>query len=163
MHKVGSQKYYFGPYCLAPAERLLTCNTQVVSIAPKALDILIALVERSRSIVSKEELIKLIWPEQRVDEASLSQHVSILRKTLGEHELETGGRYIETVPKHGYRFVALVKKRKSANREARASLSSRHPSSERLSTAENPKLDTSVSDTVAFEMPSRRGSIFFLG
>ena len=90
----------------------------MISLAPKALDILIALVERNRSIVSKEELIKLIWPELRVDEASLSQQVSLLRKTLGEHALAAGARYIETVPKHGYRFVAPVKKRKAINRDA---------------------------------------------
>ena len=169
MHKAGTQAYYFGPYCLEPSERLLTCDTQVISLAPKALDILTALVERSRSIVSKEELIKLVWLEQRVDEASLSQHVSLLRKTLGEHELEAGGRYIETVPKHGYRFVAPVKKRRAANRDARASVASMQrpsadrPSAEHLRVAESSNPDASASDTVAFEIPLRRGNVFLPG
>ena len=162
MHKAGSQAYYFGPYCLEPSERLLTCDTQVISLAPKALDILIALVERSRSIVSKEALISLIWPEQRVDEASLSQHVSLLRKTLGERELEAGGRYIETVPRHGYRFVAPMKKRKFANRDSRSTAASiqrpsaDRPSPEHLRVAESSNPDAPVSDTVVFEIPIRR-------
>ena len=172
MHKVGanvlpgqnkaeSHAYYFGHYCLEPAERLLTYDTEVISLAPKALDILIALVERSRLIVSKEALLRLIWPEQRVDEAALSHHVSLLRKTLGEHELEAGGRYIETVPKHGYRFVAPVKKRKSIVREARASAGATlRPSSEHLSASESVKADPSSSDTLALE---KRGNVFLPG
>ncbi len=168
MHKVGanvlpgqnkaeSHAYYFGHYCLEPAERLLTYDTAVISLAPKALDILIVLVERSRSIISKEELLRLIWPEQRVDEAALSHQVSLLRKTLAEHELEAGGRYIETVPKHGYRFIALVKKRKSTVREARATL---RQSSEHVSAPERVKADPSSSDTLALEM---RANVFLPG
>ena len=158
-NEVGSHAYYFGHYCLEPAQRLLTCDTHVVSLAPKALDILIALVERSRSIVSKDELISLIWPELRVDEASLSHHVSSLRKTLGEHELEAGGRYIETVPKHGYRFIAPVKKRKAANRDARASVraSLAVPVADGAAT----KNSADGADTVA--LASRRGNIFLPG
>jgi pimeloyl-ACP methyl ester carboxylesterase/DNA-binding winged helix-turn-helix (wHTH) protein len=170
MHKVGSHAYYFGHYCLEPAERLLTCDTQVVSVAPKALDVLIALVERSRSIVSKEELISLIWPDLRVDEASLSHHISALRKILGEHEAQAGGRYIETVPKHGYRFVAPVKRRKAASRDARVSVRATltaQPAAERAtgdvrsSSDANTKDSAAAFDTTA--LPMRRGKVFLPG
>ncbi len=158
MHKVASHAYYFGHYCLEPAQRLLTCDTQVLSVAPKALDVLIALVERSRSIVSKEELISLIWPDMRVDEASLSHHISALRKLLGEHEAQAGGRYIETVPKHGYRFVAPVKKRKATSRDARVSVRS---SLAVQSDGAILKNSATALDTLA--LSSSRGNIFLPG
>lgn len=98
----------------------------------------------------------LIWLELRVDEASLSHDVSLLRKTLSVHKLETGGRYIETLPKQGYRFVAPVRKRSAANREARASASAfQRPASARLGGADDGNSNASASDTRALKMRDR--------
>ncbi|MBL8189011.1 MAG: alpha/beta fold hydrolase [Acidobacteria bacterium] len=100
--------YEFGPFRLDPAERMILRGDQVLSLTPKALDTLIVLVEHSRHIVTKEELMNRVWPDIYVEETNLAQHISMLRKVLGERE--DGGQYIETVPKRGYRFVVPVKK-----------------------------------------------------
>src|SRR5574341_2591241 len=93
----------FGPFRLDPAERMLTRGDDVLSLTPKALDTLLALVENSRHVVAKEELMNRVWPDIYVEETNLAQHISMLRKVLGERP--DGGQYIETVPKRGYRFV----------------------------------------------------------
>ena len=100
--------YEFGPFRLDQAERLLLRGDQVLSLTPKALDTLIALIENSRHVVTKEELMNRVWPDIYVEETNLAQHISMLRKVLGERE--DGGQFIETVPKRGYRFVVPVKK-----------------------------------------------------
>ncbi|HQR34837.1 MAG TPA: alpha/beta fold hydrolase [Blastocatellia bacterium] len=100
--------YEFGTFRLDPAERLLARGEQILSLTPKALDTLIVLIENSRHIVTKEELMNRVWPDIYVEETNLAQHISMLRKILGERE--DGGQFIETVPKRGYRFVIPVKK-----------------------------------------------------
>ncbi|MGH9832295.1 MAG: alpha/beta fold hydrolase [Blastocatellia bacterium] len=100
--------YEFGPFRLDPTERMLTRGDDLLSLTPKALDTLLALVENSRHVVAKEELMNRIWPDIYVEETNLAQHISMLRKVLGERP--DGGQYIETVPKRGYRFVVPVKK-----------------------------------------------------
>ncbi|MFN0109515.1 MAG: alpha/beta fold hydrolase [Blastocatellia bacterium] len=100
--------YEFGPFRLDPAERMILRGDQILSMTPKALDTLIVLVENSRHIVTKEELMNRVWPDIYVEETNLAQHISMLRKILGERD--SGGQYIETVPKRGYRFVIPVKK-----------------------------------------------------
>jgi serine/threonine protein kinase/DNA-binding winged helix-turn-helix (wHTH) protein/pimeloyl-ACP methyl ester carboxylesterase len=100
--------YEFGPFRLDPAERMLLRGEQVLSLTPKALDTLIVLVEHTRHVVAKEELMNRVWPDIYVEETNLAQHISMLRKVLGERE--DGGQYIETVPKRGYRFVVPVRK-----------------------------------------------------
>jgi len=108
--------YEFGPFRLDQAERLLLRGDQVLSLTPKALDTLIALIENSRHVVTKEELMNRVWPDIYVEETNLAQHISMLRKVLGERE--DGGQFIETVPKRGYRFVVPVKKVKHVPTEA---------------------------------------------
>ncbi|MEK7830336.1 MAG: alpha/beta fold hydrolase [Acidobacteriota bacterium] len=108
--------YEFGPFRLDPAERMIVRGEQVLSMTPKALDTLIVLVENSRHIVTKEELMNRVWPDIYVEETNLAQHISMLRKVMGERE--DGGQYIETVPKRGYRFVVPVKKIKLLPTEA---------------------------------------------
>jgi serine/threonine protein kinase/DNA-binding winged helix-turn-helix (wHTH) protein/class 3 adenylate cyclase len=107
--------YEFDAFRLDPEERLLTRDGEPLSLTPKALDTLIVLVENSRHIVTKDELMSRIWPDIYVEETNLAQHVSMLRKALGERE--SGGSYIETVPKRGYRFVVPVRKVKVAPTE----------------------------------------------
>jgi DNA-binding winged helix-turn-helix (wHTH) protein/tetratricopeptide (TPR) repeat protein len=76
---------------------------QVIPLAPKAHDVLVALVRNAGRLVTKRELLQLIWPESFVEEGILSVHISALRKALGEGEGEQ--RRIETVARVGYRFI----------------------------------------------------------
>lgn len=107
MVKQLSHSYQFGPFRLDIAERLFLKNGEPVPITPKAFEILAVLVENHGRLVEKDSLLKEVWPDSFVEESSLSQNIYMLRKVLGEDG--TGTRYIETVPRHGYRFVAEVK------------------------------------------------------
>jgi DNA-binding winged helix-turn-helix (wHTH) protein/TolB-like protein/Tfp pilus assembly protein PilF len=101
--------YEFGPFRLIPAERQLFRDEQLVSLKPKSFDLLVVLVENKGRLIEKEELMRRIWPESFVEEANLSVNVSALRRALGEGPEDH--QYVETVPRHGYRFVAEVKER----------------------------------------------------
>jgi len=100
--------YDFGQFRLDAAERLLLREGQSVPLTPKSFDLLLALIEHHGHLLEKDELMKLVWPDAIVEEANLSYNISLIRKALGEGE--NGQRYIETVPKRGYRFVAEVTK-----------------------------------------------------
>lgn len=98
--------YEFGPFRLDTAERILLRDGQPVPLTPKALQTLLALVESSGRIVEKDELLSRVWPDTFVEEITLAQNVSTVRKALGVDQ--EGRQYIETVPRRGYRFVASV-------------------------------------------------------
>jgi DNA-binding winged helix-turn-helix (wHTH) protein/TolB-like protein/Flp pilus assembly protein TadD len=98
--------YQFGSFRLDPAERLLFCDEQVVPLTPKAFDMLVFLVERSGHLLEKRELMRALWPGSFVEEGNLCVTVSLLRKVLGDDRGHQ--KYIETVSKRGYRFVASV-------------------------------------------------------
>ncbi|HEX2488088.1 MAG TPA: alpha/beta fold hydrolase [Blastocatellia bacterium] len=100
--------YEFGPFRLDPSERMLTRGDLVLALTPKAFDTLLALVESSRHVLTKEELMNRVWPDIYVEETNLAQHISMLRKVLGVRP--GGAQYIETVPKRGYRFAVPVNK-----------------------------------------------------
>ena len=108
MRQGTKHSYEFGPFRLDAAERMLLRNSRPIAITPKAFDTLLFLVENSGHLVEKEELLKRIWPDTFVEEATLARNVFILRKALGD--AQEGPQYIETVPKRGYRFLAPVKK-----------------------------------------------------
>jgi DNA-binding winged helix-turn-helix (wHTH) protein/TolB-like protein/cytochrome c-type biogenesis protein CcmH/NrfG len=97
--------YAFGPYRLDSGERLLSRDGLPIALQPKAFDLLLTLVERHGHLLTKDELLRVVWPDSVVEEVNLANNVSILRRTLGEGEQQ----FIETVPRHGYRFVASVK------------------------------------------------------
>lgn len=99
--------YEFGPYRLEVSTRRLVRGDELIPLAPKAFDILGALIERRDRVVDKAELMKLVWPDSFVEEANLSQTIFVLRKTLGEDS--DGNQYIETVPRRGYRFAGDVR------------------------------------------------------
>lgn len=99
--------YEFGPFRLDAGERLLLREGESVPLTPKAFDLLLALVEHHGHLLEKDELMKLVWPDTFVEEANLSSNISLIRKALGDRE--NGQKYIETVPRRGYRFVAIVK------------------------------------------------------
>ena len=98
--------YEFGQFRLDARDHLLLCDGEVVPLPPKTFDLLLALVESSGRVLTKEELMKQVWPDSFVEEANLSHHVFTLRKALGEDN--NGGVFIETIPRRGYRFVAGV-------------------------------------------------------
>jgi len=96
----------FGPFQLRAAERLLEKDGVPLKLGSRALDILIALVDRAPGIVSKRELLARAWPDLIVDEGSLRFHIAALRKVLGERE--SGCRYVTNVAGRGYCFAAPV-------------------------------------------------------
>ena len=98
--------YDFGNFRLSPAERYLLHKGEAIQLTPKAFDTLYALVRRSGHLVTKEELLNEVWQDAFVEEATVVQNISTLRKILSRDGRES--RFIETVPKRGYRFVADV-------------------------------------------------------
>ena len=98
--------YRFGPFHLDVRERRLSRGGEVIPLRLKVFDTLLVLVENAGRLVTKQELLDRIWPETTVEENNLNHNVSVLRKALGEKA--TGQQYIETVPRVGYRFAALV-------------------------------------------------------
>src|SRR5687767_13795856 len=105
--------YEFGRFRLKSDERVLLREDELVSLTPKAFDILLALLENDGRIVPKDDLMKKVWPNTFVEEGNLTQNVSLLRKALGESA--NGPQFIETVPRRGYRFVAPVNKVNETN------------------------------------------------
>jgi pimeloyl-ACP methyl ester carboxylesterase/DNA-binding winged helix-turn-helix (wHTH) protein len=101
-----SPAYGFGPFRLEVRERRLLCEGRAVPLRTKVFDTLCVLVEHSGRLLTKHELIQSIWPDTVVEENNLNHNISTLRRALGERA--TGQRYIETVPRVGYRFVADV-------------------------------------------------------
>ncbi|CAN5364358.1 hypothetical protein BH10ACI3_BH10ACI3_04150 [soil metagenome] len=99
--------YEFGKFRLDAERRVLfDQDNAVVDVTPKALEILYVLVESGGLVVSKDELIQRVWADSFVEEANLSHHIFRLRRALGEADSE---KYIETVSKRGYRFVAAIR------------------------------------------------------
>jgi DNA-binding winged helix-turn-helix (wHTH) protein len=98
--------YRFGPYRLLPQQRRLLRDNEAIALTPKAFDTLVLLVQRSGRLVEKEELLRQLWPEANVEESNVAQNVFSLRRALGQ--TERGEKYIETVSKRGYRFLAEV-------------------------------------------------------
>src|SRR6266403_1426373 len=96
----------FGSFRLLPDQRLLEEGDKPVHIGSRALDILIALVDRPGELVRKEELMALVWPNTNVAPCNLSVHIAALRRILGDGR--DGKRFVINIPGRGYRFVADV-------------------------------------------------------
>lgn len=99
--------YEFDGFQVDPVRRRLSRGGEMVPLTPKALSILLALLERRGEVVEKDTLLQEIWPNTFVTEANLTQNVSSLRKALGERAGDH--RYVVTVPGRGYSFVAEVR------------------------------------------------------
>jgi len=100
--------YEFGPFRVNVAERVLEKNDELVSLTPKVFETLLVLVEHSGHVLAKDDLISRLWPDTFVEESSLTQNISLLRRALDE--APGAPKYIETIPKRGYRFVADVRR-----------------------------------------------------
>src|SRR5215831_17017842 len=98
--------FHFDEFTLDVQERRLLRGAEAVRLSPKAYDVLVVLVQQRGRLVTKDELLKRLWPESFVEEGSLTVYVSALRKALGEDA--TRPAYIETVARSGYRFIAAV-------------------------------------------------------
>jgi DNA-binding winged helix-turn-helix (wHTH) protein len=99
--------YEFGPFRMDPDKQVLLRENQPIPVTPKAFETLLALVRRSREVVTKEELLKEVWPDSFVEESNLSQNIFMLRKALGD--TAENRQYIVTLPGRGYRFAASVR------------------------------------------------------
>ena len=94
--------YEFGPFRLELREHRLMREGQPIPLTGKAFHTLCALVERHGELISKQDLMSVIWPETTVEENNLDRNISMVRKALGDQS------FIETVPRVGYRFVGPV-------------------------------------------------------
>jgi len=107
MPLVEKEMFQFDRFVLDPVERILSCDGTSVSLTPKAFDTLICLVRNQGRMVTKDELLRQVWPDTFVEEVNLAVNISAIRKALGESPQEC--RFIATVPGRGYRFVAEVR------------------------------------------------------
>src|SRR5215213_1162078 len=96
--------YEFGPYRLDTSTCVLSRSGNTISLTPKAIKILLMLVANAGKLVEKDELLQEVWPDTFVEESNLTQNIFTLRRALGDER--AGPRYIETVTRRGYRFVA---------------------------------------------------------
>lgn len=105
MPSKNGHRYEFGAFRLDSEPPSLWRDESLVPLPPKALEMLLVLVRQREIIVSREELLETVWRDTFVEEGNINYTVSLLRKTLDK---EDRGRFIQTVPKRGYRFVADV-------------------------------------------------------
>lgn len=105
MKRLGGKIYRFGRFSADADERLLFDGTATIPLAPKAFDTLLLLIQNPGHVLSKQEIMESVWKDSFVEENNLAQNISILRKALGEG---SGAKFIETVSKRGYRFIAPV-------------------------------------------------------
>src|ERR1700758_3380685 len=99
--------FEFGPFRVDPDKELLLRGDETVPLTPKTFQILLVLVRHSKEVVTKDDLMKMVWPDTFVEEANLSRNIFLLRKALGETPQDH--QYIVTVPGRGYRFAEDVK------------------------------------------------------
>jgi pimeloyl-ACP methyl ester carboxylesterase/DNA-binding winged helix-turn-helix (wHTH) protein len=98
--------YEFGPFRLEVAERRLSRRGRHLPLQDKLFDTLLMMVRNRGRLLEKGAIMQAVWPDAHVEETNLPHSISMIRKILGDRR---GARYVETVPKHGYRFVADVR------------------------------------------------------
>ena len=106
MERNSQVQYKFGPFTLEPDERRISgegCSR--IELTAKAFDLLVLLVSKVEQLVTKEEIQEALWPDVNVLDSNLPTTISMIRKALGE---DSKRKYIETVTKKGYRFVAKI-------------------------------------------------------
>src|SRR5262249_5308543 len=101
-----NQPYQFGPFRVDADKELLQRGDEIIPLAPKAFQILLVLMRHGKELVTKDDLMKTVWPDTFVEEANLSRNIFLLRKALGESPQDH--QYVVTVPGRGYRFAEEV-------------------------------------------------------
>jgi eukaryotic-like serine/threonine-protein kinase len=99
--------YEFGPFRVDPEKEILLRSGEPVQLTPKTFQILLVLVRHNKEVVTKDDLMKAVWPDTFVEEANLSRNIFMLRKALGESPQDH--QYILTVPGRGYRLTESVR------------------------------------------------------
>ena len=98
--------YEFGPFRVDTERELLLRDAEAIPLAPKAFQVLLVLIRSRNDLVTKDELLKAVWPDTFVEETNLSRNIFLLRKALGETPQDH--QYVVTVPGRGYRFAEEV-------------------------------------------------------
>ena len=135
--------YAFGPVVVDVARHVVARDGQPIAVAPKTFELLLVLVRSGGRALSRQELVSALWPDTFVEEANLSFQMSTLRRVLG-----TGGeRWIETVPKVGYRFTPEVTRDPAAASTERTTQDSGHGPADHLAGASPATSSTRIDDT----------------
>ncbi len=113
----GCVAYQFGPFRLDPVSYRCFCDGAPLSLAPRSLDLLLLFVSRPGTLVSKDEIMRALWPDVAVTDNALTQVISDLRQALGDDA--SAPCFIQTVSRRGYRFVAAVEAIPPGSRRAR--------------------------------------------
>ena len=103
---MGKELYEFGPFRVDPEKQALLRGGELIALNPKTFQVLLVLVRHGNQIVTKDELMKSVWPDTFVEETNLTRNIFALRKALGDNEQN---RYIITVPGQGYRLAEGVR------------------------------------------------------
>ena len=162
--------FEFGDFRLIPGEGLLLRNGEPISLPPKAFEVFVLLVERNGHVVTRSEIIDMVWEETFVEEAAISKAIWAIRQVLEDDS--TVPKFVQTVPKRGYRFVAPVEiVCESKDGPISGAFRIPLPNSDLDSASDNPgRRDVKRSDRV--EIPTRRvklpivlavSTFFFLG
>src|ERR1700730_19176635 len=105
-HDVSGPNYRFGPFLVDRTRYRVVRHDAVLDLTPKLLDLLLHLLDNAGALVTKEQLLDALWPAANVTDNALAQAVSELRQALGD---DAGTpRFIKTVARRGYRFIAPV-------------------------------------------------------
>ena len=123
----GARIYKFDSFVLDPSERRLKRDGDLVVLKPKSFDLLLTLVRSGGRLITKEELLREVWDGAAIEESNITVHISALRKALGDQK--GNSRFIENVPKFGYRFTAEVEVKE---KDTEASAPEREPAAQAL-------------------------------
>lgn len=103
---MGNGRYHFAEFCLDPANRRLSQNGVPIELPARSLDTLVLLVSANGDLVTKGQFMSQVWRDVPVTDEALTQAIRVLRQVLGDSA--AAPQFIQTVPKHGYRFIAPV-------------------------------------------------------
>ena len=103
-----NHNFEFGEFLLDAKEKVLLRDGKPLPITPKVFQLLSVLVENYGHLVEKDELMKSVWTDSFVEEGNIAYTIRLLRKSLGDDSQNP--RFIETVPRRGYRFIADVRR-----------------------------------------------------
>jgi Tol biopolymer transport system component/DNA-binding winged helix-turn-helix (wHTH) protein len=143
--------YEFDNFRFDPETRSLWCEGELISVFPKSLEILAVLVAKHGEIVSREELLETVWPGTFVEESNITYAVSLLRKALGERDKK---RFIQTIPKRGYRFVAETREIvETGGNNVKTISRGDHPLA--VASLALPGIETSTARVLSFGAPAR--------